>query len=145
MSRCGYVDDGDFDNWSHIRWRGQVTSAIKGKRGQAFLRELIDALDAMPEKRLIPNDLQNEGGVCAIGSVGARRGVDMSQLDPEDPETIANAFGIASQLVREIEYENDEYWDWEGQKPATPEARWQHMRDWALCYLREPVPTEQGQ
>lgn len=129
MSRAGYSDD--LDHWALIRWRGQVASAIRGNRGQAFLRELIAALDALPEKRLIAHELQEGENVCAIGSVGVRRGVDMSRLDPDDPETIAGTFGIAEQLVREIEYMNDEaYWG------ATPEVRWQHMRDWAVANLR---------
>jgi hypothetical protein len=37
MSRSGYSDD--LENWSLIRWRGAVASAIRGRRGQAFLRE----------------------------------------------------------------------------------------------------------
>ena len=48
MSRSGYSDDID-DNWAHIMWRGRVASSIRGKRGQAMLRELLAALDAMPE------------------------------------------------------------------------------------------------
>jgi hypothetical protein len=124
VSRAGYSDN--INQWALIRWRGQVASAIKGKRGQAFLRELIDALDAMPDKSLIAHDLENEGNVCAIGSVGVRRGVDMTALDPEDPDTIAGTFGIAQQMVREIEYMNDEaLWS------PTPEERWEYMRRWA--------------
>lgn len=130
MSRAGY--SGGIDQWALIRWRGQVASAIKGKRGQAFLRELIEALDAMSEKRLIAHELESDGNVCAIGSVGVRRGVDMSVLDPEDPDTIAETFGIAQQLVREIEYMNDEaLW------LPTPENRWRYMRDWAKSNLRK--------
>jgi hypothetical protein len=72
----------------------------------------------------------------------------MSPLDPEDPDSIAVAFGIASPLVREIEYENDEYWDWKGNGPATPEGRWQHMRDWAVRHLAkatdESAPLQAG-
>lgn len=132
MSRAGYCEEGD--NWQLIRWRGQVASAIRGKRGQAFLRELIDALDALPEKLLIKDELQEGGMVCAIGSVGARRGVDMSALDPHDPETLSGVFGIAEQLVREIEFMNDEaYWG------ETPEHRWMRMRAWAVEHLTEPV------
>ncbi len=132
MSRSGYSDDYcDDDPLSYGRWRAQVASAIRGKRGQAFLRELIDALDSMPEKRLIASDLEHEGNVCAIGSVGVRRGVDMSVLDPEDPAPIAATFGIAEQLVQEIEYMNDEaYWG------PTPEGRWQFMRDWAARQVK---------
>lgn len=131
MGRAGYSDDYDFDHWTLIRWRGAVASSIRGKRGQAFLREMIEALDAMPEKRLIAHDLEAGGNVCAIGSVGVRRGVDMSKLDPEDPETIAATFGIASPLVREIEFENDEA-NWGDEKP---EQRWHRMRAWAAAQL----------
>jgi hypothetical protein len=133
MSRSGYVDDMD-DNWSLIKWRGQVASAIRGKRGQAFLRELIEALDAMPEKRLIATELQLGGEVCAIGSVGVRRGMDMSGLDPEDPDTIAATFGIAHQLVSEIEFMNDEAYF-----GTSPEGRWQFMRAWAAENLKAEV------
>lgn len=126
MSRSGYSDDYSMENWSHIRWRGQVASAIRGKRGQAFLRELIDTLDAMPEKKLIANHLQDGENVCAIGSVGKRRGVDMTALDPHDYDTIAGTFGIAHQLVQEIEWMNDEAF-----YGHTPEARWKFMRNWA--------------
>lgn len=125
MSRSGYSDDGDFDPLSLGRWRAQVASAIRGKRGQAFLREMVTALEAMPEKRLIAHDLEHAGNVCAIGSVGLRRGVDMSEIDPEDPDAIAATFGIAHQLVSEIEFMNDEAFY------GSAEARWQFMRAWA--------------
>ena len=143
MSRSGYSDDGD--QWGLIKYRGQVASAIRGKRGQAFLRELIEALDAMPEKRLIADELQSEapafippmyailpGSVCALGSVGLKRGVDLKVLDPRDHRALADVFGVAHQLICEVEFENDEaLWR------ATPEARWRHMRDWAARHLIE--------
>lgn len=135
MSRAGYCDD--IDQWQLIKWRGQVASAIRGKRGQAFLRELIDALDALPEKRLIAHELQAGENVCAIGSVGVRRGLNMTALDPEDPDGVAGAFGIAHQLVREIEYMNDEALYFE----VTPEKRWQHMRNWAVSQVKKDEPT----
>jgi hypothetical protein len=137
MSRSGYSNDG-YDQWQLIMWRGQVASAIKGKRGQAFLMELLDALEAMPEKRLISKALRQDGNVCALGAVGARRGVDLEALDPDDYEAVAGVFGIARQMVQEIEYENDEAGDWYGKR--TPEQRWQHMYDWAMRNLR-PVPA----
>ena len=128
MSRAGYSDD--IDPWPLIRWRGQVASAIRGKRGQSFLRELIVALDALPDKRLIAHELQHDENVCAIGSVGRLRGIDMGALDPEDPDTLAGVFGIAQQLVREIEYMNDEAtWN------DTPENRWTRIRAWAVSNL----------
>ena len=133
MSRSGYIEDME-DNWNLIRWRGQVASAIRGKRGQAFLRELIAALDAMPERCLITHDLIRDGEVCAIGSVGRQRGLDMTAVDPEDYDAVADLFGIASPLVREIEFINDEF----GWGDTTPERRWQIVRDWAAARLTLP-------
>lgn len=129
MSRSGYSEDID-DNWALIRYRGMVASAIKGKRGQAFMRDLVDALDSLPEKRLIAGALEDHGAVCAIGSVGIKRGVDMSNLDPEDAEAVAAKFDIAEPLAREIVYMNDEGYH------VTPEARWRDMRAWAVGNLK---------
>lgn len=90
MSRSGYDDN--IDQWNLIRWRGAVASAIRGKRGQAFLREMLAALDALPERKLIARKLESRGEVCAIGAIGKARGVDMSNIDPEDHDTVAAKF-----------------------------------------------------
>lgn len=135
MGRCGYSDDGDYDNWATICWRGAVASAIRGKRGQAFLKEMLIALDALPEKRLIDNDLERRGQVCALGSVGMARGIDMSQVDPYDRETVAGTFGISDALAAEIMYENDEM---SGYK-ETPEQRFVRVRRWVTAHIREAV------
>lgn len=123
MSRSGYNED--IDNWQLIRWRGMVASATRGKRGQKFYRDLLDALDALPEKQLIAEELEKDGQVCAIGSLGLIRGIDMSELDPEEPETVAAAFDIATCLAQEVVYENDE-----GADRETPEQRFVRMRTW---------------
>jgi hypothetical protein len=125
MSRHGYSDDlGDEDPLQLGRWRGRVASAIRGRRGQQLLRDLRDALDAMPEKRLIAEQLEADGEVCALGAVGRARGIEMSGIDPEDSERVAAAFDIAEPLAREITYENDENYN------MTPEGRWKYMRSW---------------
>ena len=90
MSRSGYIDDFE-DNWQLIKWRGQVASASRGKRGQQFFRDLLAAMDAMPEKRLITHELEEDGEVCAIGALCRARGVDMATIDPEEPEEVASA------------------------------------------------------
>lgn len=134
MSRSGYSDD--CGGWSLIRWRGAVTSAIKGKRGQEFFQELAAALDAMPEKRLIADELQTaDGEFCTIGVLGHAKGVDMAQLDPNDREAVAGAFNIAPALAAEIVFENDEgTWIEE-----TPEGRWQRMRNWVESNIAKPA------
>ena len=60
MSRSGYSYDIE-DNWSLIKCRGAVASAIRGKRGQALLRAMLVALDELPEKRLIAGELIFQG------------------------------------------------------------------------------------
>lgn len=133
MSRSGYIDD--FDDILVLgRWRGQVASAIRGERGQKLLRDLRDALDAMPVKRLIRDELETESGeYCALGVLGKARGIDMSQLDPDEPEQVGSAFDISPCMASEIVYENDEHCD-----NATPEERWQRMRWWVNNQIREP-------
>lgn len=130
MSRSGYSDD--CEGWDLIRWRGAVASAIRGARGQAFLREMIIALDALPQKRLTENALEHDGEVCAMGAVGLKRGINMEEIDAIDRESVAAAFGISRALAAEIAYENDEYWR------DTPENRWQRMRKWAESHLQQP-------
>lgn len=119
MSRSGYTDDND-DPLAHGRWRQAVKRAIEGKRGQALLRELIEALDAMDDKRLYPGSFVTaEGEFCTLGVLGAKRGTKMDDLGDEfdcDAEEVGKRFGIAHAMAAEIMYLNDEYavdeWKW---------------------------------
>lgn len=141
MNRSGYYEDfcGDAEEqWRMIRWQGAVKSAIRGRRGQRLLRDLIAALDAMPEKVLIADELQDaDGDVCALGAVGLHRGVKMDDIDPEDYEQVAKAFDVAEALAREIEYENDDPLGY--RHGETPQQRWLRMRSWAVRHLVEPT------
>ena len=130
MSRSGYTDDSG-DNWALIRWRGMVASAIRGRRGQAFLRSLRDALDSLPSKRLVRSEeyeIVNESGdCCALGAVAlAREWGDAAEVDSSDHEALGERLDIASCLVQEIEWENDGMFYRE-----TPGERWKRLRQWA--------------
>lgn len=119
MSRSGYTDDCD-DPLAHGRWRQAVKRSLEGKRGQALLRELVDALDAMPDKRLYPGSFATpEGEFCTLGVLGAKRGTKMDDLGDEDEcdtDVVGQRFGIAPAMAAEIMYLNDEYmvdtWKW---------------------------------
>lgn len=138
MGRSGYSD---IEGWELIRWRGAVTSAIRGKRGQAFLQEMADALDAIPNHRLIEKELVTPTGeVCALGSVAVKRGMNVSALDPYERESVAAAFGIPRALACEIAYLNDECGHWQ----KTPEARWVSMRKWVAEQIRAARPPKEG-
>lgn len=125
MSRSGYDYDCEND-WELICWRGAVASAIRGKRGQALLREMLVALDAIETRRLITGDLVRDGEVCALGAVGVARGLELRDVDPHDRDTVAGVFNIAPALAAEIMYVNDE----EINSRVSPESRWHEMRRW---------------
>jgi hypothetical protein len=133
MSRSGYTED-CYGQWSWICYRGAVASAIRGKRGQAFLRELLTALDEMPEKRLIAEELTIEGDACALGVIARRRGIDVTAIDAYDYDSIHTPFGISNALAREIIWENDE-------RGYTPEERWRNVRAWIERQLIERAPS----
>jgi hypothetical protein len=115
MSRSGLVEDDGEDSLAHGRWRGAVKSAINGKRGQAFLRELAEALDAMPEKVLVGGELQSEEGCfCTLGVIGHKRGLDVASMDVDDYDSIAGSLNVNAKIAQEIMWENDEtFSDWE--------------------------------
>lgn len=137
MSRSGYSEDFDND-WELIMWRGAVASAIRGKRGQAFFRDLLAALDALPEKRLIANELEEtDGNVCALGALGKRRALDMHELDPEDSQRVADTFGIAEALAKETVWINDEAGNWK----ETPEQRFERVRAWVVRQIKVDPPA----
>lgn len=134
MSRSGYIDDME-DQWAFIRYRGAVNSATRGKRGQAFFRELLAAMDAMPEKRLIADSLVSGGEFCTLGVLGAARGLDLENMDPDDAQTVAAAFNVADCLAREVVFMNDEAW-----YDDTPEQRFARMRRWVESQItKEPT------
>lgn len=112
MSRSGYTDDND-DPLAHGRWRQAVKQALQGKRGQALLRELLQALDAMEDRRLYPGSFATaDGEFCALGVLGARRGLRVDDLGDDgccDAEEVGMRFGIAHAMAAEIMYLNDEY------------------------------------
>jgi hypothetical protein len=132
MSRSGYSEECD-NNWQFIKWRGVVASTIRGKRGQAFLKEMLAAMDALPEHKLVRAALETGGEVCAIGSVGLARGVDMSGIDPEDYERVAALFGVSTPLAQEIMWINDD-----DLYHKSPEDRFAAMRKWIVSKIRTP-------
>lgn len=142
MSRSGYSDS--CDGWALIRWRGAVKAALRGARGQVFLRELAAAMDAMPEKVLTAGVMRDEDGcLCTLGVVAAARGKDLDSLNrlvgPEegDADALARELGISAAMAKEVMWENDEhalFWN----AGESPEHRWQRMRAWVDRQLANP-------
>jgi hypothetical protein len=164
MSRHGYIEFEGEDPLAEGRWRGAMQAAKRGKRGQAFFRDLIEALDEMPVKELAAHSFTRDGEVCSLGALALKRVIDVSEFEPPqgedewddeiDHDALATKFGIAACLAREVMYENDEcdQWHWEDTGAVTngvrygetrpyrthdtPAERWQRMRAWAVRNLR---------
>lgn len=129
MSRSGYTDD--CNGRELDLWRGAVERAISGKRGQAFLRELADALDRVPVKELIADALvDQDGDRCALGCVAVERGIDVSEIDIDDAGSVGEVFGISRAMASEIMFENDDFC-------GSPGKRWEYMRRWVASNLRK--------
>ena len=145
MNRSNYVED-QGDLWAVVRWRGAVKSAIRGARGQQFLFDLIAGLDALPEKKLIGNQLEVEGEFCALGVVAHRRGIDIKEYEfPENQydiddchhERIANALDIADALGREAMFVNDDSWYYSNIPERAARQRYQRVYDWAAANIKK--------
>lgn len=138
MSRSGYTED--LDVLQLGRWRAIIRSASKGKRGQAFFRSLVEALDSMPVKSLIADDMEDDGGcVCALGALDRHRGGSPGNLDPYDYQSLGDEFNIAHQLAQEVMFMNDQG-TWK--RNESPEDRWLRMRNWAAAQAGIAVIAE---
>lgn len=161
MSRSGYDYDGDCENNYYLLYPSVVRRTTNGKRGQEFFKSLASALEGLPEKRLVPNELETEtGAVCALGALGKVRGIELAKLDPDDVKSVAAKFRISETLVREVTHANDDEFEhytkyiplhwvataedrdrwWRAPEkfsriPETPEERYERVLDWARSQI----------
>lgn len=163
MSRSGYSEDYEPSNtadWLRCcAYNANTKRHLAGRRGQAFLWELYQALTDLPSRELVPDTMADEhGGVCALGAVAARRGTPFLPDDPPDEEDcgddwsfaegIAARLGIKDMMAREVMEANDEDRSIEVPGPAadrysrlyraeTDHERWARMRRWIVSRLRD--------
>lgn len=154
MSR--FYDDGEqtmpYDLWLH-----NIRAAIKGKRGQAILRDLREALLSLPEKRLIEGAICNAPSeaaarpvaeFCAVGALAFYRGVksgkapadvieSLPQGEQDDWTTIrlGRSLGMSDTLAWDLAYKNDETF-----ADLTPEQRYEKYLAWVESQIL-PVPA----
>jgi hypothetical protein len=143
MSRHGYFDEEDYQGQFAL-YAQRVRNAARGKRGQAWLRELLAALDAMPKKELAAHTVASRGECCAVGALAIHRGIDLTEITYDDPddefydgeettEWLAAHFDVADCLLRDVVYENDEGGKWD----ETPAQRWERMRALVARLVKE--------
>ena len=130
MNRSGY-GEGDCSEEEADEWFRSVADAIRSDAGQAFLRELADALDAMRDKVLIDGHLINaQGDCCALGALCRARGIDTEDMG-SDAECVAERLGAPLPLAAEVVDQNDGY------RNEIPDARWHRMRRWVEGRIRK--------
>ena len=147
--RIAISEDEDFNNQVAF-WEANLERSLKGHKGQAALRELEAALLALPIKRLIANELENEQGeVCAVGALAKFKGkenpmlgdsfgdFDELSVNEDDIERVtvqlAQDLGLPRMVAQAVVYENDDDW------PAfmTPEQRYNKILRWVRSQLRQ--------
>lgn len=155
--RIDCSDEEDFPGQFDL-WQGNCRRSLQGKAGQAALRELEAALLALPDKRLIANDLINgEGEVCAIGALAKQKGAingRLVSLGEYDMEEVGVLLGMPRLVAWKVVYENDKGIDfeyetlpgpyrWPMERPqirvdVTPEIRYEKM----LAWVREQINSD---
>jgi hypothetical protein len=145
--------EGDYDEefpGQYMLWEANLERHFSGKAGQAKLRELRDALVALPEKRLIETRLADEqGNVCALGALvvhhrveaGEDRGAVLAEIAQrihdddgyvdtweaeEGTRKEALRCGVKPPLIYTVAYEND----FGPSSKETPEKRYNRMLSW---------------
>lgn len=137
--------DQNFPNEGDL-WNANLIRHMRGRAGQAVLRELREALLSLPEKRLINGRLADESGcVCTVGALAAHRGVSLKELadrikvdyegypfDEWDAEeaTLNEGLriGLKTGMVVRLASINDDTWG-----PGiheTPEQRYERVLKW---------------
>ena len=139
--RVSINEDEDYPGQFEL-WQANCKRSCRGRKGRAVLRELENALLALPEPKLGYDVLvESTGEVCAIGSLMVQRKVDAgmsreqaiaecSTADPYETEETGVELGMPSLVAWSAAVENDEY------STETPEERHARMLKWVRSHLR---------
>lgn len=160
MSRAGYNEVDDCDPDSALRgygWQANVRRCIAGRKGQALLWELYQALEALPTREIVTGALldTSTGSVCSLGALAVHRKMlipaefcttgapDDEPDEYEFADAMGPLFGIKDMLAREIMYENDEgdQWHWEDDGTVCHGVRYGETRK----YRTSDTPAERWQ
>jgi len=140
--RINYSDEEDFPNQAFL-WEANYERSLKGRKGQSALRDIEQALLALPEKKLIADALQDDDGqVCAIGALAKHKGVSMPpplEIDSEFEDykvidqmvELGRSLGVPKLVAIAVIHENDNDWN-----VPTPEARYRRVLTWVQRQLR---------
>lgn len=146
--------DPQFPNEGEL-WQANLERHMKGAKGQAVLRELRDALLALPEKKLIRDRLADEQGhVCTVGALAAHRGkplAELAELVKPDPKwgdydeweceertmQLGREIGLKEVMAVTLAARNDDVW----MSPSneTDEQRYERVLAWVESKIEPSV------
>lgn len=149
MSR--YAGDNYDEEWNNQweLWQANTLRHFRGRAGQAILRELRDALLALPERKLIHGRLADEqGAVCTIGALALHRGCSIEKLAAMIPvdlwdeyeeeratERLGKDLNLRMVMIVALAGENDDPW-----REETDEQRFERVLAWVESQIiTEPV------
>ena len=145
MTRYSDCDDYDWEPWMEGQAAGAMQGAIRGRRGQQLLRDLVAGLDALPVPELAAGALEDPetGCLCALGAVRLHRGAEAVPLsfEPTDPDIdwreLAEPFNISLTLANAVVSQNE--YGSELNDEQSRRRRWLSVRAWAVGHLIAPV------
>ena len=146
--RVSYSEDECYPGQFEL-WQANCRRSLKGRKGQAALQELEQALLAMPDKRIHRDVLvQPSGEVCAIGALRVEQKVCeglsrseavavLAEIDPDYTEEVGVEAGMPTLVAWSVAVENDlDPWRMEKRSSDwTPEERYQRMLRWVQVQL----------
>lgn len=163
--RIRFNEDENFNNQA-ILWEANQERSLKSKRGQQALRRLEAALLALPEPKLVADEIKTADGlVCALGALAISEGyqgsMDLPQPPAEDASdeewdkwnahaddeygdsaiedamlALAKSLDVPKLVAVAIIYENDDSYG-----TQTPEARYSKVLKWTQSWLAKDCST----
>lgn len=147
--------DHEGDEWFPNQWwlyEANMQRCFSGVAGQQKLREVREALLALPRKRLISTRLADEqGDVCLVGALALHKAEDpktelqllaehiteeMAEWDSYEVEQrtlgTGKTLGLKETMVVELSYTNDN-----SHRDQTPEERYERVLAWVDSLILE--------
>lgn len=146
MSRLNWneCDDEEHQRLANL-WRGRWVIQRRSKKGQALLREMVDVLLALPEKRLAGGAIVRNGCACAGGELlvaramqnGETRESALAQLAElqawriddygETMDDLLTQYGLQQTIAFALVAENDGGYC---ERKMTDEERYERVLSW---------------
>ncbi len=141
--RINYSDEEDYPG-QYALWDANCRRSLKGRKGQAELRELEAALLALPAKQLIKDTLDDDdGGVCAIACYAKYKGLDLKKFDREDEsDEVGIAAGMPPLVAWTVVELNDIIMDVVWEVADGPLNRWDATYKGGIPLVRDMTPEE---